>query len=140
MSSHVSPAGLWTTLYAVAVEIWREGAGVGHGTRSLYSNRPFTGVYDLCIKLVKIRRLLATDAVLGPRYRIQPLRLNLLIAIQTNPITSVGDPSQSVTYILEQAGLTIQVQDREIPFSSELNFIKRIRGFLNRNVFAIPES
>jgi hypothetical protein len=35
-ADHVLPAGLWTSLYALVVEIWRKGAEVGHGSRYLY--------------------------------------------------------------------------------------------------------
>src|SRR5579885_2751042 len=44
------------------------------------------GIAGFGFELVTIGGFLAADAILGPRRRIQPLRLNLFFAMQARPV------------------------------------------------------
>src|SRR5690349_2230050 len=81
----------------------------------------------IAFELVPVSRFLAPDAVFRPRYRFEPLRLDLFLAMEANSIATVSHSSQSTLHISKQVRFAVQVADRQLALASELYFIQSVR-------------
>src|SRR5229473_2537444 len=83
------------------------------------------------LKFVAVGRLLALDTVGRPGHRIQALRADLLFAVETGPVGSVRNASESGAYVPQQVRFAVQVADCKFPLSSKLDFVQRVGRLLD---------
>src|SRR5690242_18404735 len=80
--------------------------------------------------------LLARDAVRRPGHSNQPLGSDFRATIQTGPIGSITDSSESETNVPEPASRMIHVKNGHFAVFSESNFVQRVGRAFNRDLFA----
>src|ERR1035438_1114586 len=90
-------------------------------------------------KLVLVGGLLAADAVGRPWNSFQTLGLDRFFAVQANAIAAVRRTGKGSPHVAQQAGLAVQVANRQFPVSGKLHLIQDIRGLFDQDLVAIAQ-